>query len=77
MGRLFTLLEGCNLGDRETDDVRIWIIDEEKGFSVKSMYRTLSPTGHQLFPSSYIWNIQGPPKFPLSCGSYGGTVSLR
>lgn len=44
MGRLLKILEGFNLGYSGTEDERIWLLDIEKGFSVKSSYFALSHT---------------------------------
>lgn len=62
MGKLLDLLEGCCLGDREDEHERIWTLDVEKNFSLKSIYKALSHTDSQSLPNSFIWNNQIPSK---------------
>lgn len=34
ISKLIEILDAYNLGDREENDERLWLLDEEKGFSV-------------------------------------------
>lgn len=56
MGRLMMSLDGYTLGDREQQDVMIWILDVDNEFSVKTMYDGLCTSNHCLFPRTCVWN---------------------
>lgn len=43
MGCLMNMLENYPLGDYDLDDEILWIYDEDRGFSVTSMYDVLCP----------------------------------
>lgn len=40
----------------EVEDERLWTLDENKGFSVRSMYKALVPGDSCSFPARLIWN---------------------
>lgn len=50
------LLESYSLGEREISDEMIWALDEEKGFSVRSMYDGLRFSAHHSSPGECLWN---------------------
>lgn len=54
MDRPLDLLEKYNLSDRELQDERIWILDEEKKFSIKTMYVVLCVLEPASCPSNFI-----------------------
>lgn len=56
MGRLLDLLERYAIGERDVNDEMLWGLDEEKGFSVKSMYEELSCPSQLSFPGECVWN---------------------
>lgn len=54
MRRLLALLEKSTLGDGDLQDERIRLLDEEKSFSVKSMYEALCAPAPATCPSKFI-----------------------
>lgn len=66
MGRLLEHLENFHLGDLERDDERIWFLDEEKGFSVKSMYEALCIPA----PISFSSKVHLEPQIPSEISSF-------
>lgn len=42
--------------------MRLWLLDEDEGFSVKSLYSALAHCEAISFPSRFIWNNIIPPK---------------
>lgn len=62
MGRLIEILDPYNLGDREDNDERTWLLDEEKGFSIQSMYLALVQSKAIAFLHRSIWNKMTPSK---------------
>lgn len=62
MGRLLKTLEGCCLGDLLLKDERLWSLDDENGFFVKSMYNAMDQRTSLSFPSLFIWNKDVPSK---------------
>lgn len=42
MGRLLEILEGYDLGEREAEDERVWLLNKENVFTVKSIYNVLT-----------------------------------
>lgn len=61
MGSLLEILDGYSLGDRAAADERLWVLDEDKGFFVKS-YNALTPSDSHSFPVCFIWNKLIPTK---------------
>lgn len=57
VGRLMDLLERYSLGARDSSDEMVWALDEEQGFSVKTMYDGLICAGLPSFPSKCVWNL--------------------
>lgn len=49
IGSLLEILDGCELGDRETSDERVWVLNEDKGFSVRSLFQAMS-SSTSVFP---------------------------
>lgn len=62
MGQLLDILERTQLGDRELEDGREWVLDEEKGFTVKSYFSALTQNVGPDFPASFLWNNRIPTK---------------
>lgn len=56
MGRLLNLLENYDVGNPNSEDVSVWMLNEEKSFSVKSMYDALRPQVLLVCPYKFIWN---------------------
>lgn len=55
--------------------MRVWVLDEAKGFSFKSFYQALS-IYDDSFPSRFIWNRLAPTKISFLCGCCGGIEFL-
>lgn len=51
MGQMLFLLENADLGDMEQRDEMILNLDEIKGFTIRSMYRSLYPQEGPSFPT--------------------------
>lgn len=62
MARLIDTLESNRLGDRDVEDKRLWQLDEEKGFSVQSLYWAQDQSPPNSFPDRFIWNSRVPSK---------------
>lgn len=56
MGRLLEVLERAEIGDEGTRDELCWSLDEEKGFTVKSMYTALCLVAESSSLGSCVWN---------------------
>lgn len=56
MRRLLDLLEGYNLGNAKEEDVCLWSLNPEKGFSVKSCMIAFVPRTFIFFPYDMIWD---------------------
>lgn len=55
MGSLLKVLEGYHLGNIDEEDECLWLLDRDRGFSIKSMY--LAVLNFNLpCPSRFIWN---------------------
>lgn len=56
MGQLLVLLDGYALGDADVHDEMIWLLNEDYGFSVKSMFDLLALSKQYFFPWNCLWN---------------------
>lgn len=56
MGSLLELLEHYEIGDEDMQDEMGWILDEEKGFTVRSMAGALCPLSDRSYPGDCVWN---------------------
>lgn len=50
------------LRNSELEDERIWVLNEDKGLSTKSMYEALCPHAPPPCPHNLIWNLIVPSK---------------
>lgn len=55
--RLFGLLDSYPLGEIGLPDEMKWRGDEDKGFSVRSMYEELNLSKRTLFPVECVWKV--------------------
>lgn len=58
MGRLLDLLDHYTLGEVNQPDEMLMSLNEEKGFSIRSMCEALSTSGQIAFPRECVWNSQ-------------------
>lgn len=56
MSRLLDILEMYQVGDLDREDEMVWIQDEDRGFSVKSMFEALSIQKLVSSPGICTWN---------------------
>lgn len=75
VARFLACLEASQLGDRDLEDERLWTMDKEKGFLVKSFYLALTQGDDIVLPALDLFGIIASHlKSPSSFGCCGGIV---
>lgn len=52
-----------SIGNRDKQDEMVWVLEEEEGFSIKSMCEALGSPSHLSFPRECVWDSHVQSKF--------------